>query len=276
MEKVLVTGKACSSTQVLNQYLTQCLATTLARTTTRAIAATVLLLLATAPALAGLSFPTAKKDGSPDRRRGAGSRDPGASCIVPSQADGPAPALFALAPDSNQSVTTAARPDFFWYMPATDGGEVTFVLRETEGQQPLVYSATFPAKGQEGIVRLSLPSGLGAIELAPNKAYQWSVSLDCQPGDQQSFKQTFTSRIQRLAPDAALAAQLKVASSPKLPELYAENGIWNDSLSALVDLQCSAATRDQGLEDWAGLLTSVDLAYFAQVPMLEDCGCACP
>lgn len=240
-----------------------------------AIAALVLLLLATAPALAGLSFPTAKKDGSPDRRRGAGSRDPGASCILPSQAEG-APALFAMAPDSNQSLTTVARPDFFWYMPATTQGEVTFVLREAGGEQSLIYSATFPAKGQEGIAQLSLPNGLGAIELKPNQPYQWSVRLDCEPGDNQSFKQAFTSTIQRRLPDSTLAAQLKVASRLKQAEIYAENGIWNDSLSALVALQCSVATRDQGLEHWSGLLTSVDLEYFAQIPMLEDCGCACP
>ena len=233
---------------------------------TKVFGAVALIALTCSPALA-LSFPAAKgKDGSPDRRRGAGSRGQD-NCLVDETKS-----LFAIAPDSNQSVTTVDRPDFFWYMPATDRGTVTFALEE-DGK--VIYSTEFQADGKEGIAQLSLPDGIGAVALKPAKSYKWSVQLTCDIEDPESMKFVLNSSISRQLPSAELSTQLKVASRLKQAELYAENGIWVDSLAALIDLQCDSSMRDEGLTAWSALLESVGLEYFTQVPMLGDCACDC-
>lgn len=237
------------------------------RLLTKVFGAVALVALTCSPAIAGLSFPAAaKKDGSPDRRRGAGSRG-----IEECRVD-KAKSPFAIAPDSNVSLTTQARPDFFWYMPATTTGTVIFKL---EGDGELLYRTEFQADGQEGIAQLSLPSGIGAVDLQAGKSYRWSVELNCDIDNPESVKFAFSSTINRQQTSPELSSQLKVASSLNQAELYAENGIWMDSLSALVDLQCDPAMRDEGLAAWSALLKSVDLEFFTQIPMLGDCDCDC-
>ncbi len=232
----------------------------------KALGAVALVMLSCSPALA-LSFPAAqKKDGSPDRRRGAGSRGT-EECRVDT-----AKSPFAIAPDSNLSLTTQARPDFFWYVPATTAGTVIFKL-EDNGE--LLYRSEFQADGKEGIAQLSLPDGIGAVDLQVGKSYQWSVELNCDIDDIESMRFEFKSTISRKQASPELSSQLKVASSLNQAELYAENGIWIDSLSALVDLQCDPAMRDEGLAAWSALLKSVDLEFFTQIPMLGDCDCDC-
>lgn len=124
------------------------------------LGAIALVLLSSTPALANLTFPTQKKDGSPDRRRGAGSR-PAETCLVGQTRDQLARSPFALVPESNIVTTSSAHPEFFWYMPPTTAASVTFELSKATGDQSVVYAADFPVNGTEGIARLALPRGVG-------------------------------------------------------------------------------------------------------------------
>lgn len=248
---------------------------------TKVFGAVALIALSSSPALANLSFPAARnKDGSPDRRRGAGSRAGGlqaVGCLT----DG-AKNLYALGPAPQEdgplnmvSQTTLARPDFFWYMPPTSQGVVSFSLKASNGQE--IYATEFQADGQEGIARLSLPSGLGAsTALEPQQTYIWEVALHCEPGNERAMQYRLRGQITRVEAAAELQSQLKVAPRLKQAELYATNGVWNDSISALVDLQCDSAQRDESLAALGELFQSVGISeFFTQVPMLGDCDCDC-
>lgn len=242
---------------------------------TKVFGAVALIVLTSSPALA-LSFPAAKtKDGSPDRRRGAGSRNAG--CVAGQTDEERARTLFAILPQANESLTTSAHPDFFWYTPPlTTPAEMTFILQEVGGNEDIVYRSVFRSNQKEGIARFSLPSGIGGASLEIGKQYVWSVALNCFPDeDSEQSPLVLKSGIQRIAPSESLESQLKVASSLGQAEVFAQNGLWNESLSALADSQCDATTRDQGLAAWSDLFKSVELDYFTQVPMLGDCACDC-
>lgn len=243
---------------------------------TQVFAALAVVALSSSPALAGLSFPAAKqKDGSPDRRRGAGSRNGG--CIAGETTEEKARTLFSILPQNNKSLTTAAYPDFFWYMPPlTEAAEITFTLQEVGSNNKVVYTSIFRSNQKEGIARLSLPSGIGGTSLEIGKQYAWSVKLNCFPGeDSEQAPVLLKSEIQRIAPSTSLENQLEVSSSLGQAEVYAQNGLWNDSLTALADSLCNSANRDEGLAAWKALFESVELDYFKQVPLLNNCDCTC-
>ncbi len=247
---------------------------------TKVFGAVALIALSSSPALA-LSFPAAKdKDGAPDRRRGAGSRAGGlqaVGCLTDEAktlyALGPAPQVDG--PLNMVSQTTLARPDFFWYMPPTSQGVVSFALKASNGQE--IYTTEFQADGQEGIARLSLPVGLGdGTALKPNQTYSWEVALNCEPGNERAMQYRLRGQITRVETAPGLQSQLKVSPRLKQAELYATNGVWNDSISALVDLQCDSAKRDESLAALGELFQSVGISeFFTQVPMLGDCDCDC-
>jgi hypothetical protein len=242
---------------------------------TQVFGAVALIAITVTPALAQLSFPAAQnKDGSPDRRRGAGSRSAG--CVAGETPQARERTLFAIVPQANKSLTTEAYPDFFWYAPPlTSDAEVEFTLVEAATGES-IYNSVFRSDRKEGIARLSLPAGLGSAGLEVGKEYTWSVQLNCSPGTADGqVPVKLTSTIQRVALSESVASQLKVASSLGQAEVFAENGLWNDSLSALADSLCDAANRDAGLKAWTTLFQSVELNYFTQVPMLADCDCAC-
>lgn len=249
------------------------------RLLTKVLGALALIALSSSPALAGLSFPAAaKKDGSPDRRRGAGSRNP--DCLVGETSEEKNRTLFSMLPQTNTSLTTDAHPEFFWYTPPLNTkARVEFTLARAGDNGEPIYASTFISNGEEGIARLSLPTGMDGMSLEIDQTYIWSVQLTClfpeQDHSEQSPLGRLDSTIQRVALSDSVESQLKVASRLGQAEVYAQNGFWNDSLSALANVQCNAATRDQSLSAWGELFKSVELDYFTQIPLLDDCDCTC-
>ena len=226
-------------------------------------------LLSATATVAETSFPSSrKKDGSPDRRQGIGSRC--GTCAQKGR-------LFALVPESNASVTLQVQPAFTWYVPKTPGGEtLTFQLTQPhlESEQQVLYEEKFQLDGTAGVMHLSLAEIENAPILAKDEQYVWTVILDCNPQDNGSGRLVFKSSTTRIAADRELTIQIQNAGSLLAQaKLYADRGLWPDALDLL--LQEIAIQADSPIDKkitdsrLKGLLTAVGLEFFADQPMMQ-------
>jgi hypothetical protein len=207
------------------------------------------------------------KRGMPGKREGGGTR--GAS-------------LTALLPKTNFGLTTAAYPRFFWYVPKAGNLKyVEFTLFEGDIKIPdriLVYKTTFTITGEPGIVSLTLPSDAGIPPLTVGKDYHWSVKLF---GDlttpQKGVK--VDGWVQRINVPPSLAKQLATADLKTRTTLYADSGLWFDTLTALAEARCAFPADPSLKETWTTLLKTpeskdnpgVKLDVIANQPLIQQC-----
>jgi hypothetical protein len=182
------------------------------------------------------------------RRAGMGSRD---NCPVV------ATALTALVPlreeqgESKQTntssagivegLTTSERPTFWFYMPYTQNSKASaeFSLQDSTGND--VYKGAVSLPTNSGVISISLPSN---TSLQVGKIYRWYLKVRC---DRQR---------------TASVPQEKVA-------IYAEEGIWFDSLNMLAQLYLSNPKDASVAADWQSLLRSVNLDNIATVSLMK-------
>lgn len=221
---------------------------------------------------AALEFKPPRR-GIPGRREGGGTRNglPGADPCTSTSA----PQFAALMPPTNFGLTTAEFPRFFWSAPRTKARFAEFTLHEAaEGadkkmsDRALVYRSTFRISGEAGIASFPLPRNTGTPGLSVGPDYHWTVALICNPQDRKQDAKV-EGWVQRMTPDVALASQLSQSTPSDRPKLYADNGIWLDTLSSLADLRY-AKTLDASLaEDWSNLLKAVNLPNSAALPLFQ-------
>ncbi|UBF26665.1 DUF928 domain-containing protein [Kovacikia minuta CCNUW1] len=213
--------------------------------------------------------------GLPGRREGAGTRDP-AACVRgnPSQ-------LTAIMPQTNLGLTTAAYPRFFWYIPKTraklaefrlvSGGEAASQDATAQTDKTPIYTATFSITGTPGIASLSIPRHATIPPLTVGQDYQWSLALVCNP-DNRKQDIRVNGWVQRITPTADLTNKLVKASPNDRLRLYADNGIWFNTLSTLAELRCTNPQDASLVASWTELLKSVKLTTIAEQPLIQQCG----
>jgi len=159
--------------------------------------------------------------------------------------------LTVLAPERT-GLTTKKRPSLYWFQsePVTNRFEVT--ITERKAVKPLL-EARFEASGS-GIQRLRLSDY--NIRLAENVEYRWSVAIVPDP-ENRSKDVVASGIIERVKPTEKLLQRLRGAPPSELPYIYADEGIWYDSLEALSDL-VDAKPRDAKLHE-------IRAVYFMQV-----------
>jgi hypothetical protein len=204
--------------------------------------------------------------GLPGRREGAGTRDPFVCVQGSSQ-------LTALLPGTNLGLTTAEYPRFFWFMPKTKAKFAEFTLSEVNEQREdrtPVYKSIFNIAGTPGVVSLALPSHASMPPLVVGKDYHWSVSLICKEDDR-SKDIRVDGWVQRVTINAALTKQLATAKLNDRVQIYANNGVWFDTVTTLAEQRC-ANPKDAALTtSWAELLKSVQLGAIADQPLIQQC-----
>ena len=187
--------------------------------------------------------------GAPAVRVTGGSRGTGDTLVT----------LDVLAPD-DVGVTTKEQPSLFWYQsrPSTSKFELT-VLHENQ-VKPLVHISLDQAT-KAGIQRLNL-SEHGA-KLVPGVDYQWVVALVSDP-DNRSTDLIASGAIKRMAPASDLKEKIAKATPASLANVYADAGVWYDTLSVLSD-QIDLNPKDKALrEARADLLRQVGLKAAAE------------
>lgn len=169
--------------------------------------------------------------------------------------------LTALMPESNLGVTTVAHPTFFWYLPPTSIQQAEFVLLDAN-ERPL-YRTKISIKGRSGILSLKLPVQAAALKVDQPYRWQFELLTDTEE-DQRSGNPSVAGWIIRIKPDTQLLNRLQVATLRDRPAIYAQQGIWHETLTSLEALAC-AMPQDQTINgDWQELMRSVQLPKIAQ------------
>ena len=198
--------------------------------------------------------PTEPRPDVPARTPGGGTRR-GPSCTQ----QGKIP-LTVLMPTSNVGTTVAANPTLFWYVPQTTAKAADFVIFDDKDNQ--VYQVTLALPGTPGIANYSLPAN---VSLEAGKTYKWQFALVCQPRDPSGDQlvEVVEGLIKRTELSPKLKAQLVQAPPLEQAKLYAQAGIWQETLTILAQLRSSRPT------EWEELLKSVGLDAIAQAPFAE-------
>lgn len=219
----------------------------------------------------------------PPDRNAPGNRGGGAgrSCGVRQQS------ITALVPEYQQSLTTggmitkvwgmttAERPTFWFDVPYPTETIVAmeFVLQTNANPAQDLYRTAITPPASPGIVRVQLPLTVPPLEVG--QGYQWffKVRLRCGSGSSvapsQLSKETVSGWVERVSPSAALLSQLKEATPSQRAALYAQQGIWFDALTALVELRLSDPQNIALLEEWSRFLQTVGLEKLAAKPIIS-------
>ena len=193
---------------------------------------------------------------APGRRVAGGSRSPQErNC---SSGQNP---LTAIVPNSNTGLTTQANPTLFFYVPQTSA-TLELVLRDQDKE----YKQTYKSSEKAGIV--SIPFNQASLEVG--KKYRWSFSIICNPKERSKDK-FVEGGIKRIKTEAQLTNKLATASPEERANLYAEAGIWQDSLASLAKLLYSNPNNAQLKAEWQALLTSksVGLDHLVSEPLVQ-------
>jgi hypothetical protein len=229
-----------------------------------------------------LQIPEEQNVGQPASTAGAGTRTSFSFCPGDKQ-EGKMP-LTGLMPirnklnqetrvATNQTLTVAANPTFFVYVPENTAKFAEFWLfddqdnkvYETRLELPTVLSSDVSSSSVStpGIVKLSLPAN---VSLETGKNYRWEFKLNCidEFGDA-SNNLLVDGWIQRTELSSDLKTKIEQATPLEQAKLYAKARIWSEALMLAAQLRSSHPA------EWEELLKSVGLNEIAQVPLLECC-----
>ncbi|MEB3826137.1 DUF928 domain-containing protein [Phormidium sp. CCY1219] len=212
----------------------------------------------------GSAFDQVVEPGAPGRRIGGGSRGCSIGGGQPSDR-----LLTALIPESMVGLTVEEYPTFFWYLPPTDATAVEFVLMDEKGET-VIYETTFRTKGEPGIVSLSLPENASLPPLDLDKNYQWYFSMICNPEDRAAdiFVRGW---IRRVEPTIALRQELQEATSQlERAQVYAQNGIWQDTLASLATSLRDNPRNRLVKDEWEQLMRDQGLTTIADAPLVQE------
>jgi hypothetical protein len=196
------------------------------------------------PASAPVPVYTPPKRGAPGGRVGGGTRGFQREVFL----------LAVLAPD-HSGFTTSEQPSLYWFISTSTSLPVELTVMDPQGVQPILETR-IPAPVQAGVHRIRLSDY--NVRLAPGAAYRWFVSV-VPDADRRSKDIMAGGAIERVEMPEGLKA--KVAQAPKsdLPSIYAEAGLWYDTVAAMSEL-IEAAPQDQALrKQRTALLAQVGL-----------------
>lgn len=202
--------------------------------------------------LVAIEFPAGPPRDATGITSGGGTR--GDSCVVEKTIG-----LTALMPGNNVGTTVATDPTLFVYVPKNTAKSAELVVIDEDGNQ--VYSNTFDISNANGIVKVNLPKN---ANLSAGKEYIWQFALVCDSNDRAADRYVQgTLKLVELSSD--LQRQLSEADPLEQAKLYAEAGIWNETLIAVADMRNSNPT------EWEELLDSVGLREISSEPFTSCC-----
>lgn len=198
--------------------------------------------------------------GAPGKRADAGSRS---GCPVLNKH------LIALVPATNIGLTIAERPTFWFYVPYQASANFGKFQLLNE-QRKVIYETSTQLIGTPGIIGINLPRTFGSLE---NKRYQWVFSVICGT-EAPAANVSVNGSVERVS----LVPLRKKLESAKTPQqkmlLYAENGLWYDLLTTLINERCQKPQDVQLTNNWKELLEQspeVQLKELVGEPIVSSC-----
>jgi hypothetical protein len=151
-------------------------------------------------------------------------------------------------------------------VPANKAEQLELVL--LDNKQKILHKSTVASPKTPGIVSVDLAKVPGAPSLETGKNYQWYFSMVCDPKDR-SADVVVDGWIQRVEADPILQSEIEKAKPSDRVSLYAANGIWYDTIAAMVASRQSAPSNSTVAREWSDLLKSVGLGAVAQAPIVS-------
>jgi hypothetical protein len=176
--------------------------------------------------------------------------------------------LTALVPGTNLGLTIAERPTFWFYIPyqPKERSFLEFSLKDKEKKE--VYQQSFPLMNTPGIINISLPENVTPLEV--EKSYTWQLKLRCDRDYPNDYR-LVEGVVKRVSLSTELKNKIEAATLKEQIALYAENGLWFDSLTHLIELRRSIP-EDKELEaNWNNLLEAVKLEELIDKPVVSCC-----
>ncbi len=199
--------------------------------------------------------------GAPGKRADAGSRS---GCPVLDKR------LVALVPATNIGLTIAERPTFWFYVPYQPSAKNFGKFQLLNEQQKVIYETSTQLIGTPGIISINLPRSLET-----NKRYQWVFSFIC---DTEASAANVSVSVYGSVERVSLMPLRKKLESAKTPQqkmlLYAENGLWYDLLTTLINERCQKPQDVQLANSWKELLEQspdVQLKELVGEPIVSFC-----
>jgi hypothetical protein len=178
----------------------------------------------------------------------------------------PGLSITPLVPTSNIGLTLTDSPTFFVYVPETDAGIEFTLLSEKEDK--LIYETGFKID-KPGIVAVKVPTGDKTKSLELGKRYVWSFSMICDPLDR-SADLVVKGWVERLEKQANIQSDLQKTDPMARLNVYAQNGIWYETLSALVELRTQTPSDSILTAEWNKLLQSQGLDSISTKPLVQS------
>lgn len=157
--------------------------------------------------------------------RGNGSEF--SSCKVP---DRPVP-LKALSPNTNQIVTMADQPTFWFYVPygRNDGLQTAeLMLFEEDWDYFLLDPIEIPLPDEPGLISFTLPPD--TPQMAVGEEYNWHFSLVCDPNRIDGTGPWVNGWVGRVATPSDLTSRLEEEDAALV---YVDAGFWGEALTTL-------------------------------------------
>ena len=217
------------------------------------------------------NLPPVPDNGAPGgRREGAGSHS---LCQVTNQEKEISP-LIALMPKIVIETETKSKtyvwgktaldhPTIWFYVAYPANTYVEFVLQD-EGENE-IYQTTFTLDKTPGIVSLTLPED--KINLETGKSYHWYFNIMCNPED--TTDDFVEGWIERVELNPVINAQLESVKPLERISIYAENGLWYDTLTNLDRLRQTESENQAIAAIWTDLLQQVGLEEISQEPVVR-------
>lgn len=161
--------------------------------------------------------------------------------------------------------TVVPDPKFYVYVSPTQAKEASFTLLNEQGDQILYEETIDLTDNNPGIISISLPENANLLE--ENQTYHWFFSVQCDPNDS-AGNMIVEGWVKRVPMEDELASELEQAEDRARPTIYADYGIWTDSLTSLIELRERYPTDQQVATDWRSLLESVGLDTIADEPII--------
>ncbi|WP_223280389.1 DUF928 domain-containing protein [Nostoc sp. PA-18-2419] len=164
-------------------------------------------------------------------------------------------------------LTTSERPTFWFYVPYTQEltASAEFILQDSA--QNDIYRNAIALPQKPGIIGVSLPSN---TSLQVWKTYHWYLKVPCNQQQTASVPIYVEGDIQRVNLDSRMMQQLQTAVNPQQKvAIYAQEGIWFDSLTMLAQLRQKNPHDASVAEDWQSLLRSVNLDNVSTAPLVK-------
>jgi hypothetical protein len=207
--------------------------------------------------IAKIVYPPTEDRGAPSRTTGSGSRD---ECAAVGDSENQK--LTALTPINNISTTIDPNPTLYFYIPITEStpAELTVYNWSHRDRTP-VYQTQLTLDSTPGIVKITLPQ---TVELQQNQTYAWNLSIYCN-SNSTVVSQYVDGWLERVNLSTDKQAELQQLQKPlAVAQLYAEAGIWHETLDVLTQLRSSYP------QVWKEFLSSVGLKHLEQYPLIES------